>query len=68
MAGDGRSSDRLREKTCGPASARSVFLPPLGGEAGEGRRAVVRHDVYLKALEAARQVLRTYYAERQRQI
>ena len=29
---------------------------------------VVRHDVYLKALESARKVLRLYHSERRRQL
>jgi hypothetical protein len=66
MTGDGRSSDRLRERTCRAASDRSVFLTPLQG--GDEHRAVIRHDVHLAALEAARQVMRAYYSERRRQL
>jgi hypothetical protein len=56
--------DRQREATRRDATERSVFLSALAGTAEDTPRAVVRHDVHLRALDAARRVLRTYQAER----
>jgi hypothetical protein len=60
--------ERQREVTRRAASRDSVFLSALAGTGDDGARAVVRNDIHLKALAAARQVLRFYYAERKRQI
>jgi hypothetical protein len=65
MAGN-EGAERHREKTRRIASAESVFLPALAGTGDERARAVVRNDVYMKAVESARKVLRTYYSERKR--
>jgi RNA-binding protein YlmH len=60
--------ERQREKTRRDATESSVFLDALAGTSAAASRAVVRHDVHQKALEAARKVMRTYHSERQRQI
>jgi len=60
--------DRQRETTRRAATRESVFLPALAGAAEGGDRVVVRNDIYLQALEAARRVLRSYYSERRRQL
>jgi hypothetical protein len=62
------NQDRVREATRRPASADSVFLPSLAGTGDENPRAVIRNDVYLQALDAAKRVLRIYHSERRRQI
>jgi hypothetical protein len=68
MAGKRVKHDRDREATRRPGSRESVFLPALAGTPDEGRRAVIRNDVYEQALESARRVLRIYHAERRRQL
>lgn len=65
MAGN-EGAERHREKTRRIAPVESVFLPALAGTGDESARAVVRNDIYMKAVESARKVLRTYYAERKR--
>ena len=60
--------DRYREATRRAASADTVFIPSLGGTGDDNQRVVIRNDVYQKALEAARRVLRIYHSERRRQI
>jgi hypothetical protein len=67
MAGSNLGGERQRETTRRPASQDTVFLPALAGT-GDDRRVVVRHDIYLKALESARKVLRLYHSERRRQL
>lgn len=65
----GRSNhDRAREATRRAASEDTVFLPALAGTGDESRRAVIRNDIYLQAVDAAKRVLRSYYSERRRQI
>jgi hypothetical protein len=65
----GRSiHNRAREATRRPASAESVFLTPLAGTGDDSRRAVIRNDVFERAIDAARRVLRSYYVDRKRQI
>jgi hypothetical protein len=68
MAANAVGSERQREKTRRAATADSVFLAALSGTADDRERAVVRNDVYLKALEASRKVLRIYHVERKRQL
>ncbi len=67
MAGSVVKNDRAREATRRAASADSVFLSALAGT-GEEDRVVIRHDVHVKAVEAAQKVLRNYRADRRRQI
>jgi hypothetical protein len=62
------SQDRLRETTRRPASDETVFLSALAGMGDENSRAVIRNDVYLQALDAAKRVLRIYHSERRRQL
>jgi hypothetical protein len=69
MAGNNNvGRERQREKTRRAPSEDSVFIPPLSGTADEGKRVVIRNDVHLQALEAARKVLRVYHSERKRQL
>jgi hypothetical protein len=68
MAGNNIANERQREKTRRPPTAESVFLAALSGRVDDTERVVIRNDVYLKALDAARKILRTYYVERKRQI
>jgi len=62
------NQDRVREATRRPASSDTVFLAPLAGTGDENTRVVLRNDVYVQALEAAKRVLRIYHSERRRQI
>jgi len=68
MRGKKLNQDRLRETTRRPASDDTVFLRPLAGTGDENSRAVLRNDVYLQALDAAKRVLRIYHSERRRQL
>jgi hypothetical protein len=68
MRGKSSTLDRLRETTRRGPSKHTIFLQPLAGTREEGSRVVIRNDVYVRALEAARQVLRTYHSERRRQL
>ena len=61
------NQDRVRETTRRPPSQETVFLSALAGT-GEDSRVVIRNDVYLQALEAAKRVLRIYHSERRRQL
>jgi hypothetical protein len=61
------NQDRAREATRRAPSADSVFLSPMSGT-GDDPRTVIRNDVYVQALEAARRVLRIYHSERRRQV
>jgi hypothetical protein len=61
------SHDRQREATRRPASDETVFLAPLAGS-GENTRVVIRNDIYLQAMDAAKRVLRIYHSERRRQL
>ena len=65
---DNLGRERQREKTRRAASADTVFLAALAGTGDGNARVVVRNDVYQKALDAARKVLRIYHSERKRQI
>lgn len=62
------NQDRLRETTRRPASGDTVFLPALAGTGDENSRVVIRNEVYLQALDAAKRVLRIYHSERRRQL
>jgi hypothetical protein len=62
------NQDRARETTRRPASEDSVFLPALAGTGDEANRAVIRNDVYLEALGAAKKVLRAYHVDRKRKL
>jgi Ser/Thr protein kinase RdoA (MazF antagonist) len=68
MRGKKVNQDRVREMTRRPASNDTVFLSALAGTGDETGRAVIRNDVYLQALEAAKRVLRIYHSERRRQL
>jgi Ser/Thr protein kinase RdoA (MazF antagonist) len=68
MRGKKPNQDRLREATRRPASEDTVFLTALAGTGDENPRAVIRNDIYLQALEAAKRVLRIYHSERRRQL
>ena len=61
------NQDRVREATRRGPSQDTVFLSALSGT-GEDSRVVIRNDVYLQALEAAKRVLRIYHSERRRQL
>ncbi len=67
MAVSRQNHDRAREATRRPSSADTVFLSALSGT-GDETRAVVRNDIYLQALDAARKVLRAYHVDRRRHI
>jgi hypothetical protein len=62
------NQDRARETTRRPPSKDTVFLSPMAGTGDEDSRVVIRNDVYLQALEAAKRVLRIYHSERRRQL
>ena len=62
------NQDRARETTRRPASKDTVFLSAMSGTGDEDSRVVIRNDVYLQALEAAKRVLRIYHSERRRQL
>ena len=68
MRGKKLNQDRLREATRRPASNDTVFLSALAGTGDENPRVVIRNDVYLQALDAAKRVLRIYHSERRRQL
>lgn len=68
MAGNLVGGERQREKTRRPPSENSVFISALAGTGDGSERVVIRNDVYVKALESARQVLRIYNSERKRKI
>jgi hypothetical protein len=68
MAGSSSGQERQREKTRRAPSAESVFISGFAGTGEGNERAVVRNDVYLKALDSARKILRLYHAERKRQL
>jgi hypothetical protein len=68
MVGKKFNQDRQRESTRRAPSRDSVFIPPLAGTGEDSRPAVIRNDIFEQALESARRVLRTYHAERRRQI
>jgi hypothetical protein len=68
MAAGNVGNDRQREKTRRAPSVDSVFLGAFAGAIEDRERVVVRHDIYLKALDSARKVLRIYHAERKRQL
>jgi hypothetical protein len=61
------NQDRVRETTRRGPSQDTVFLSAMAGT-GEDTRVVIRNDVYLQALEAAKRVLRIYHSERRRQL
>ena len=61
------NQDRVRETTRRGPSQETVFLQALAGT-GEDSRVVIRNDIYLQALEAAKRVLRIYHSERRRQL
>ena len=61
------NQDRARETTRRDPSQDTVFMSALAGT-GEDSRVVIRNDVYLQALEAAKRVLRIYHSERRRQL
>jgi hypothetical protein len=61
------NQDRARESTRRGPSQDTVFLSALSGT-GEDSRVVIRNDIYLQALEAAKRVLRIYHSERRRQL
>jgi hypothetical protein len=67
MAGSSSGQERQREKTR-RAPSESVFISGFAGTGEGNERAVVRNDVYLKALDSARKILRLYHAERKRQL
>ena len=67
MRGKKLSQDRQRETTRRPPSNDTVFMAALAGT-GDDTRAVIRNDVYVQALEAAKRVLRIYHSERRRQL
>jgi hypothetical protein len=62
------NQDRARETTRRPPSTDTVFLAALAGTGDGDSRVVIRNDVYLQALEAAKRVLRIYHSERRRQL
>jgi hypothetical protein len=68
MRGKKSNDDRSREKTRRPASHDTVFISALAGTSDERPRVVIRNDVYLQALDAAKRVLRIYHSERRRQL
>jgi hypothetical protein len=68
MRGTKLNQDRLRESTRRAPSTETVFLAALAGTGDENPRVVLRNDVYLQALEAAKRVLRIYHSERRRQL
>jgi hypothetical protein len=68
MRGKKLSQDRQRETTRRAPTTDTVFLSALAGTGDENTRAVIRNDVYLQALEAAKRVLRIYHSERRRQL
>lgn len=68
MRGSNSNQDRAREATRRAPSKDTVFLAALAGTGDDNPRAVIRNDVYLQALEAAKRVLRIYHSERRRQI
>jgi hypothetical protein len=59
--------ERVRFAARRDAVRHSVFLPPLAGREEIEGRVVVQDEVHRRALAAARDVLRTYFAERRRQ-
>ena len=62
------NQDRVRETTRRAPSQDTVFLSALAGTGNEDSRVVIRNDVYVQALEAAKRVLRIYHSERRRQL
>jgi hypothetical protein len=62
------NQDRVRETTRRAPSQDTVFLSALSGTGYEDSRVVIRNDVYVQALEAAKRVLRIYHSERRRQL
>jgi len=68
MAVGNVGNERQREKTRRAPNVDSVFLAAFAGALEDRERVVVRHDIYLKALDASRKVLRIYHAERKRQL
>ena len=67
MRGKKLSQDRQRETTRRGPTTDTVFLSALAGT-GDDSRAVIRNDIYVQALEAAKRVLRIYHSERRRQL
>ncbi len=67
MRGKKLSPDRQRETTRRGPTNDTVFLSALAGT-GDDARAVIRNDIYVQALEAAKRVLRIYHSERRRQL
>jgi hypothetical protein len=61
------NQDRARETTRRAPSQDTVFLSAMAGT-GEDTRVVLRNDIYVQALEAAKRVLRIYHSERRRQL